>query len=420
MVNALYSGISKKGIQTPADFWKWIDSEKRREKITQRELDILEEIEDQREKNLPIEELRKLTVRILRRLYETLPSQIKAGMARRYLEEEYLEIQNIEKDLLKQMRSDVNFFQGLFSIFPTTFYLSTGNEISSRGYANIIRFYEEAIGTKKDFMTFYVGHRYGDNPDRIVNFIEEREKGEKEANIFKATCQLPGKFGLGMGFTLLWIFAALFFSYLSYKKALFPLPKEEITGLSDLELELEKGISNVVVSKGEAVCDHLYNVLSGKNKSFSGAVIRDKVHLETEKTKVDFVYLCQPEKIPGDIKVGHFIRFFRKTFRLSMAQLKEISTNKFKLNLEKMHGDTLGDLDEEAKGIILLEIARVRKRDVYMLYNYTRGMGSDCRREIIEQLKKLKQEEASILYITNDLLLAQEIGDYVSILKKEF
>jgi ABC-type Na+ transport system ATPase subunit NatA len=420
MVSALYNEMDKTKIKTPVDFWKWIDAQKKRKAISQEELKILGEIEDQREKNLSIEELRRFTVRILSRLYRTLPFQIRAAMARRYLEEEFQNIQNIEKDLLEQMRSDVDFFQSLFSIFPTTFYLSTGNEISSRGYANIIKFYENAIKIKGEFLKFYVDHRYGDKPYKIVNFIEEyKEKWQKgkEANIFYAASRLPGKFGLGIGATLSWILVVLFLSYLSYKKALFQIPREQVIGIDDLDIELNKGESNVILSNSsETISSYLYNVLSGKNRERIGTVSLEGVNIVTEKRKHDFVYICHPEKIPQDIKAGDFVSFFRRTLNISGKQFKDLS---FKLDLRGVRRKSLWDLKDQEKGLILLETALLKKNNIYMFYEFAKGMPADFIRRFTNRLQELKDDGASILYLTNDVFVGRRIGDYISFLKKE-
>jgi ABC-type polysaccharide/polyol phosphate transport system ATPase subunit len=421
MVSVLYNEVDKTKIKTPGDFWKWIDAQKKRKAITQGELKILEEIEERRGNNLPIEELRKFTVEILKILYRRSPSQIKADMAHRYLKKEFPQIQKKENELLGKMKSEIDFFQGLFSIFPTTFYLSTGNEISSRGYANIIKFYENSIGIKKRFMKFYVDHRYGDNPDKIVNFIEEfkekeKEKGEKEANIYKATTRLPGKFGFGIGVTLSWILVVLLFSYLSYKRALFRPPKKQIIGLNDLEIDLVKGRSDVMLSSEKDIGNHLYNVLSGKNRVFKGAVKWRDDDIAAKNIKVNFVYLCHIEEMPGDIKAKNFVLFIGKGLKTSKERMQSISR---KLGLNKIGRMSFGQLSDRKKAQILLEAACLKTCDIYMINNYLKGMPSDFAEEFKNRMEELRGRNASILYVTNDVFMGRRLGDRLTFLKTE-
>lgn len=188
-------------------------------------------------------------------------------------------------------------------------------------------------------------------------------------------------------------------------------------GLDDLEIELNKGVSNVVLtSKKITVSNHLYNVLSGRNENFKGKVLLNGVNLAVEKKEIEFVYLCQPEEIPEEIRVRDFISFIAGILNLTMDQVREL---KAKLNVNDLGGKNFGDLEEKDKGRVLLEIVLIKHSNIYMIHDFIKGMPTDFIQEFVERLEKLKESGVSILYVTNDFFLGRKIGDYVSVSKED-
>lgn len=374
---------------------------------------ILLEIEQKKE-NETIVDLKEYLKKKINEVRH-IGNEIAPKMAHRYLKEEFLKIQEVDEELLFQMQSNIDYFQGWFRILPFTFYLATSDEISSRGYGNIIEFYKKAITLKHEFLKFYVRERYGDEPEKIKSFIEkikEEQQGIKEANVYKAPCQLPANFGWGILITLLWILFSFISAYWRFRKTLFSPPDEDIPELNDLEIELTKGESNVVLCRRKiTVSNHLYNVLSGENKKFTGKVVIEGEDVVKKKTKTDFFYLCQSAEIPYDIKVTHFISFIARNLKLTPQERKSLED---KLNVKNFRRKKLRSLREKEKGRILMEVLLLNKKDILMFHDFAKGMPADFIKEFREQLQKLKEEGVSILYITNDAFLGRKLGDYVS------
>ncbi|MCP4158090.1 MAG: hypothetical protein GY757_60865 [bacterium] len=59
------------------------------------------------------------------------------------------------------MYENIIAYQGLAMCLPSTFYLSSGNEISSKGYGNFIKFYKRIQALKKQFVFFIAFKEYG-------------------------------------------------------------------------------------------------------------------------------------------------------------------------------------------------------------------------------------------------------------------
>jgi ABC-type Mn2+/Zn2+ transport system ATPase subunit len=422
LLAALLKEINLQKINNPGSVRKWIDNQKARKTISTEELEILGELIYRLNRQGDNLTLAKIAQQ-LQEMYDELMKirdQIHPTRAQHYLGKKFPQIQKVENDLKTSMKSNIDYFHFLSSIFPTAFYLSTGNEISSRGYINIINFYDSTIKIKHEFLKFYVGHKYGKEPDKIINFIEEvkeKKQGIDEANIFKGTCYLPGNFRLGILISLFWFLLFFVLSYKQYKSSLFLPPKEKIQEISDLEIDLNKGASNVVLCSGKmTMSDHLYNTLSGENKEFTGKVTMDGKEVGKEETGTDFVYLCQPDRIPGDIKARDFFSFMVRSLKPSAEQEKHLYDE---MGLKECGNKEFNKLQDEEKGRIFFNAVLLKKSNIYMFHDFVKGMPSNFIKEFKDQLEKLKEEGTSILYITNDVFLGGKLGDYVTFLKKD-
>ncbi|NIR06303.1 MAG: hypothetical protein GTN82_12850 [Candidatus Aminicenantes bacterium] len=341
---------------------------------------------------------------------------VKKRLSEEYLEKEFKTIQSFEKKLEKEMRARLNNFQFLSALFPSAFYLSVNNEISSRGYESVIDFHRYAREIKDEYMKFYVKKKYSwREGEPVESFVKNEE------NLYKGKSLFPWNFWLGLFMTLLWIGLVLKWSYAIYQKSLFSVPKEVIRGLSDLAIDVEQGKTNAVLSRSETIRQHLYNVLSGQNKEFNGYVLLEgKKDIVPENKGLDFVYICHPDDMPGDIKAGHFLSFAVGVFEIPEEQLESI---RVRLRLNEIGKKSFGELRDEhrdtERGQLVLEAACFKKSGVYLIDNLNKGMHSDFMGKLAEKLKQLKQENASILYLSNDVFVSREISDYISTLKSD-
>jgi ABC-type Na+ transport system ATPase subunit NatA len=355
----------------------------------------------------------KEAIRIQKETGKSLSKEDVAKLAEQYSKNGFKRVQGIEINLNKEIRKYIDYHQVLSMLFPSTFYLSVTNEISSRGYENILGFHEFAKETKDKFMNFYIERKpYQKKGQPVESFIK------KDENIYGGECQVSWNFPWGLLVTLFWIGGVFKLSYFLYRRSLFRVPEETIIGLSDLDIDVEEGKSNVVLSRGETVRQHLYNVLSGNNKAFSGRVLIDGKDIVPGNKGVNFVYICHPDEIPGDIKAGNFISFLGRALKVPKSQLEKLWV---RFDLNKFGKRTLTGLEEESKlrGQLVVTAALFKKSDIYVINNITKGMPADFIKEFAEQLGKLKQEETTILYLTNDVFIGRQIGDYTFVLKSD-
>lgn len=131
-----------------------------------------------------------------------------------YWNKEVKEFQASEKKLKKEMEKNIRLFQKLSFLFPSTYYLSTSNEISSKGYENYIDFFDYIQKLKIGFVRFYINKRFYSNYSEVEPFTKNRE------NLFAAESRLPGNFNLGLVLTLVYIAVSIAVSYSCFKKSL--------------------------------------------------------------------------------------------------------------------------------------------------------------------------------------------------------
>lgn len=338
-------------------------------------------------------------------------AKIQNEMMGKYVKKKLPEIQNKEETLKALTQRNVNFYQVLASLFPSTFYLGFNNEISSRGYQSAVDFHGYSFEKKKEFTAFYTANRFVKGKPK--SFI----KGDE--NIFKAEARLPWNFGWGMPFLIFYFILAFSIAYRRFEKSIFPLPGGG-ADFNELPIELNKGESNVVLTnKKNTLGDHLYNVLSFNNKGFTGSFSFDGVKVTGKAGTdrgIDFMYVCQPDKIRGKIKAGDFISFVGSVLNLPGEEIQKLDN---KLKAQKIAGKNFSDLEDEEKARILLDAARMKPCAIYMFNDFAKGLSTVFIKEFIDRLKKMKEKGASILYITNDFFLARRVGDYVSSPRKD-
>jgi ABC-type transport system involved in multi-copper enzyme maturation permease subunit len=136
-----------------------------------------------------------------------------------FLVKGFPKIHAFEERLRDEMEENIRYFEFLSSLFPSTFYLSAGNEISSKGYENFILFFDYIRELKKKFLRFYLDHRYYsddpfDAPKTVESFIKDNE------NLFHPKSRTPRGFTRGVLLTLVYIIGLFIVSYSRFKQSL--------------------------------------------------------------------------------------------------------------------------------------------------------------------------------------------------------
>lgn len=293
---------------------------------------------------------------------------------------EFIKILALEEDMRNQMKKNISLFQGLSMLFPSSFYVSVNNEISSRGYENLIDFYEYVHKLKRGFVEFYIDKVYFSNFTKVEPFLKS------DKNVFPAQSRLPGYFTIGLLVTLFYIIGLFRVSYYRYKKALFSPQENGDTIPGKIDLDLQKGQFKVLVSESKSFKNQLFNRYS----------------LSEEGKKGEFFYICHPENFPGDIKFGDFFLFIK---RFLQSAGKGIGEFKIPPEMKAIAGKKYNRLKNHEKGEIILEILRMKLNGIYLVHNVARGMPIEFTVQLKEKMQQLKEEGALVLYITPDELI---------------
>ncbi len=260
----------------------------------------------------------------------------------------YVEIRNIENETVKSMQAGTNLYHSISSFFPGAFYFSVTRELSSKGYQNIIDFQRFSAKLKDAFFRWYMNIRFFQNDKKFNPFIEG------EAQVFKSRSQLPATFGLGMVMMLFYSLLLTGVAYRKFGKYLYDsaikeekrkipgpgetieeeTPKSEDINDTSQDKNYEfytvdfKENSYQVIHYMPIFKDYLYNVISGKSPSLLTGKIDVPVYyhsnrLDKSPQKLDFLYMCSKEEIPGDIRVKDFFNLLMQSARLPQSKIAE-------------------------------------------------------------------------------------------------
>ncbi len=318
-----------------------------------------------------------------------------------YLNNEFKQILSLEEKMRDQMKNNISIFQKLSMFFPPTFYLSVTNEISSRGYENLIDFYSHAQSLKRKFVKFYIEKMFFKNFSKVDPFV----KGDE--NVFYAQSRLPGNFTVGVMVNLFYIAALLWVSYSRFRKALFRLQDKENSGAPPRELKLKKGEFTVLVSEGDLLKNQLFNLWSGETgelqkKGYTIKISIDNHDIAAEKSRKKIFYICHPENIPGDIKAGDFLSFIRRLEKIPGKDAANFGTH---MSLKSIAGKRFNRLKNHEKGEIILEVLRMKRTQIYLLHDIARGMPIEFTIQLKKRMEELKEEGALVVYLTPDELI---------------
>ncbi|MFC2155491.1 ABC transporter permease subunit [Acidobacteriota bacterium] len=335
--------------------------------------------------------------------------KLRRTLAENYWNTEFKVLQEIEKKMQSDINANLKYYQRLSLLFPSTFYFLVNNEISSRGYENFFNFYQYIQKLQLQFVRFYYDKRFYSAHGGIESFI----KGEE--NVFYAKSRRPAYFLVGLLLTIFYIILLYIVSYSRFKKFLFVVPDKTGPDPNKLNLNINSGESVVLLTTADTIIDQLYNVYSGIARGFKGIVTLNKKNIvpEKNKKKEDFIYLCQPDKIPGNINAGDFINFFKKSLHIRGEEIQKFIEA---LNIKKLTKKRMNELEDKEKGSFLFALAQLKKCGIYIIHDFAKGISIDFIVDLKEQVKGLKAGGTSILYLSNDVLLATRIGDRVTYL----
>jgi len=342
-------------------------------------------------------------------------------MVLQYQYNEFKKLNALEKEMSTQMKENLSRLELLSALFPTTNYISTASELSSRGYGNLLDFYDYVQDQKKKFVHEYMIKVFFSNYSKVEPLI----KGDD--NVFLAKNRLPGSFFFGLIMTLLYIIGITFITYSRFKKMILRVPIIHGKIHQNPPLKLFKGQYRIFNVESDAFLCRLYNLFSGitdkhpvkkeaptpnekqtLSKKLDVKVIVDNVDISKEKNTEPFLYLGEPSGLPGNMKVAEFFYL--------IARLNHYPVQDAKLLLEQLNFDyTLKNkfymLTQQEKAYFLLTLANMCDASIYIFFDTARGMTRSFTIQFKDQLHRLSETGKLVLYLTTDTSIPERVLD---------
>lgn len=193
--------------------------------------------------------------------------------------------------------------------------------------------------------------------------------------------------------------------------------KKQIPEISKLSLQIPDREVYVLLSSEESAVNHLVNIFLGQETAFKGSVAIDGADIISrwQECRTKIAYLDTGEEWPPDMKTGDVVTFFKKRFKIPEDEFEELY---IKLNLENIRHHKIGELETQAWRRLLLALKRLKKSSNYVMRDFARGMPLDFILEFKKSIHQLKAAGSSVLYISDDVFFAPEIGDRIGFMKK--
>jgi ABC-type transport system involved in cytochrome c biogenesis ATPase subunit len=316
--------------------------------------------------------------------------------AENYWKNFYPKIQAMEETLLDEIEENINRFNNISLLTPSTIYYLNSIEVSTRGYESFKNFYSYLLDLKKKFVRFYIDRYYYNDPKIMVNFIKEDE------NLFHAKSRLPQNFTVGVLINLGYIIILFIVSFILFKRSLYKVRREEIEKLKDANIEVKAGELSVWLVKDDKFSNLLYNLLSGnldkvKQKGFTGKVLVNGVDIAAEKSRQDFVYISRTENIPEDMRVRDFINFYARMQKIPAKEKRAILDSE---DIKSTAGDTFSKLTYIRKFNVLLAILKLKKKQVYLINDIATGLPVTSAIKLKEYMAELAEQGSPVIYLT--------------------
>jgi hypothetical protein len=268
-----------------------------------------------------------------------------------------------ELQLMSAIKAAVAKMNKLAVLTPTTFYLYTCNEVSSKGYASFLEFYQYVIEMWEKFVNFWIDQVFYKGKV-LVNFL--KIKGNN--NIFKSQGHLPDLFAIGLLYNLGICIILILACFYRYIKWLHPLPKK-VSAFAELVLDFQKGKTHVIDVYRQEFIDQFLNQFQGKDRGLKWQLPVAGKNIAS-MGKQDFFLIPNIKEVPGDIKVKNLFKLYQSWFipavETSDSVLAEIGKNSLDKKFSKLE-----DID---KARVLLILARLVETKVYILKDFAFGV----------------------------------------------
>jgi ABC-type multidrug transport system permease subunit len=261
----------------------------------------------------------------------------------------------------------------------------------------------------------------------LLDVILESDKGLAPMIIpttfFKACVMILGShgflnfkfFGVGVIINLFGLFVLCIATYFFFKRILFRISGTEMDSCAKLEIDLEKNTVNVWRIKGESPKNLLFKLFSGQNRKlketgFTGKVCLAGNNIVQQRCEESFIYFCNSDEIPGEIRVKDLIYFFGALGKVKAPEINAIIDNKLPPKLKNRKFKQLSDIQ---RCETLMVLTHLYYGDLIYINVLTANMSAYFATQFKDRLEQLRKKGACVLYLTSveDSIIAKTSGN---------
>jgi hypothetical protein len=308
-----------------------------------------------------------------------------------------------EEQLMKRMQRAVHRTNRLAVLFPTTFFLLTGNEVSGKGYAGYMEFYDYVKKMWCNFSMFWIDRVFYHDPKVMVYFL----KGDE--NIFRSKSRLPENFKTGVALQTFIIIILFFFSYVRFKKWLHPSPKKA-GAFKKSAVDFNNGKQYTIKVDHIDFSRQLLNRFYGLDKGLKWKLSIDGKEL-LDIVKKDFFYIPNVAQIPGDIKVRDLLMLFKRLFKLPAPVTGEAK----KTIDKKVMNSRFRKLENYDKAVVLLILSRLTGAGVYIFIDFAAGIPGSRRNDLADYTAILDKKDCLIIDMVSTDCYWLETREFITV-----
>ena len=210
------------------------------------------------------------------------------------------------------------------------------------------------------------------DPKVMVNFI----KGDED--IFYGKGSLPPNFWSGIAIQWIYLLILIFACFFVYRARQFPKAKEP-AAFENLALDLKSG-GNITIqdcTDDENLRTQSINEFLRKDRELPLKVTLDGKPFPIEKKRV-IIFVPRPSHIPGELKGKHYVRFFKRVFKLTDQDITQLEKEIGKETLNKH----FSKMKKAEKFKLVLLLFFLIKSPIYLFDSFAEGISDKLSQEL--------------------------------------
>lgn len=219
---------------------------------------------------------------------EPAPKEVKAMIKNELPGMVYEKLKELENKRMNSILKRIRAYQTISALFPTTFYISSNKELSSKGFQSFVDFYHYAYKMKFKFVDFYLYRKFWLPLPK--SGVESFIKGDED--IFYGKCRLPKSFLLGLLVAVGYIAVLLVVLYRIQSKGIKGINEDQ---MEKPKIDFKNATSILVLCKTDRIKSDIFHFYQCQENSVCIDKMLVNFNSQFSVTRADRVlmYLCR-------------------------------------------------------------------------------------------------------------------------------